>query len=272
MRVSVLVVLLAVLALLSGCETTMPQSAEGGDTVALGGEGDVAIETDALGEDEYEDETETTDLPACDPEPFSGGAECMVSGFADLDGDGTDECIMGFQERATDELGEPQGPAFFELAKWNGDQWGEWFGIPAPGGETFVDEASIAFAGDINDDGIAELGLQYYGFGVSSRPETLYVWQVQSGGVETAIEGGSVDTSSDDGCLVDDIDGNFPGQEIVFAIAQMGDEAHAAAHRYEVVLYGWSDGLYRLVGDSLLDEVFADPLDAIEAYELSQGD
>ena len=207
------------------------------------------------------------ELPACDPQPFAlEGYEVKVAENADLDGDGQDECIVGCQGATVDEVGEPTDPAYFTLAHYADGEWQEWFSIPAPGDERFVDEESVVAAEDLNDDGIVELALQFYGFGVSSRPQTLYVWQITDDGSESAIQGDAVAATSDDGLLVQDIDDRWPGQELVFAIAQMGDEAHAAPHRYKIVVYGWKDALYRKVATATPARKFAGHGAALEAY------
>jgi len=206
-------------------------------------------------------------LPPCGAEVLGdGSSEATVTGYSDLDGDGIIECIMGFQGTETDELGEPIDTAYFQLARWTGAEWEEWFGIPAPGGEKYVDMESIVIAHDINDDGVVELGLQFYGFGVSSRPETFYLWQVGPDGLEEAIEGSCVGTSSDDGLVVQDLVPSYTGEELIFAIAEMGDEAHADAHGYSIHVYAWHRGLYREVDQLIADGVFATPFEAIERH------
>jgi len=207
------------------------------------------------------------EAPPCDAQQFAyEGYEVKTTAYADLDGQGTHECLIGCQGTKTDDLGEPQEPAYFTVARYDGKQWAEWFGIPAPGDERYVDQESVVATEDLNEDGVVELALQYYGFGVSSRPETLYVWRVTGEGLEGAIRGDAVETSSDDGLLIQDVDRRWPGREIVFAIAQIGDEAHAAPHVYRIVVYGWADGLYRKVASSTPRQEYAGSEAALKAY------
>ncbi len=206
-------------------------------------------------------------LSPFDPQQFVlAGYEFRVTAAADLDGDGVEEHIVVSQSAITDELGEPQDPAYFTLAWFDGEKWAEWLSIPAPGDERYVDDESMVAAEDLNDDGVVELALEFYGFGVSSRPETLYVWQVLDEGLEPAIEGEAVETSSDDGLMIEDLDLNYPGRELIFAIMQGGDEAHAAPHRYEIVVYGWAEGMYGPVDRLSPDVQFGGPDAALEAY------
>lgn len=215
-------------------------------------------------EPEKAEETEGEPAPQCPVSEFGDpDSDVALESYVDLDGDGIDECVIGFQARTKDDVGEPVAPAYVELVKWDGSEWTSWFSVPAPGGETFVDEDSLAIAEDINEDGVVELGIQFYHFGVSSRRENLYLWQVKDGGVEPAVEGDVIESTSDDEMLIEDVSASFPGSELVLARALMGDEAHAEPHRYEVSTYAWSSGMYRVVDTVTTEETFADPADAI---------
>ncbi|NSW55957.1 MAG: hypothetical protein HPY44_08090 [Armatimonadetes bacterium] len=214
------------------------------------------------------------DLPPCTAEDFgTEGTTAVFTKYADLDGDGVLDAIMGYRASQTDELDEPVSPAFVELARWTGQEWEEWFGIPAPGGETMLDADSLVVAGDMNDDGIPELGIQFYGFGVSSRPETLYLWQVVDDGLEPGIEGEALDTTSDAGMLIQDVVDYYPGVELVLAEPIMGNEAHAAPHKYSIRLFGSEDGIYRQLQEFRADGLFGSPFDAIQHHidDLSSG-
>jgi len=274
-RVALLLVVCFVLAL-CGCPPQVPRT-EGGTVVEPGSPAGPADSAQADGRDtayQLDAVDSAGELPPCTAEDFGAeGTTPVFTKYADLDGDGVLDAIMGYQASETDELGEPVFPAFVELARWSGQEWEEWFGIPAPGGETMLDADSLVVAGDMNDDGIPELGIQFYGFGVSSRPETLYLWQVVDEGLEPGIEGEALDTTSDAGMLIQDVVDYYPGVELVLAEPIMGDEAHAAPHKYSIRLFGSEDGIYRKMQEFRADGLFDSPFDAIQHHidDLSSG-
>ncbi|HCU37222.1 MAG TPA: hypothetical protein DGT21_17820 [Armatimonadetes bacterium] len=212
-------------------------------------------------------------IPPCMPGDFAIDRFApKVAGHVDLTMDGVDECIVGYQFTEVDDLGEPTEAAYFALLRYDGNtgHWQEWFSIPAPGDERFVDEESILAAGDINDDGIAELMLRYYGFGVSARPETLYIWQIIDDELTDAVAGGCVEMSSDDVVTMGEFGEAFPGPELLLARADMGDEAHADAHHYILKAYGWIGDGYAEVGDARTDTPVADPGAALADWVQAQ--
>lgn len=214
------------------------------------------------------------DIPSCLPGDFAiDRFGPKVAGHVDLTMDGIDECIIGYQFTEVDDLGEPTEAPYFALIRYDTTTgyWQEWFSIPAPGDERFVDEKSILAAGDINDDGIAELMLRYYGFGVSARPETLYIWQIVDGELAEAVDGGCVEMSSDDVVTMGEFGEAFPGPELLFALADTGDEAHADAHHYVLRAYGWIGDAYAEVGDARTDTPVADPGAALDDWVQAQG-
>jgi len=203
----------------------------------------------------------------CDPSQFApDGYEVMTSHNADLDGDGRDECLIGCQYTQTDELGDPKEPAYFTVAQEGDEGWAEWLSIPAPRGETFVDDQSIVAAEDLNGDGAADLLLRFYTFGVSGRGEPLYVWRVTKGGLELEIKGGCAELSSQDGFRLADVDESCPGPELVLAFCRIEDEPNAAPHRYEIEAWGWQDGKYDYVSGGSSTTLYDDPDSALEAF------
>lgn len=200
----------------------------------------------------------TGTVPACNPDTLAiDGYKPVLQQYADLDGDAVDECIIGYQYERTDEMGEPEEIAYLTLAKYRGRKWEEWLSVPAPAGEKYCEEDSLVAARDVNQDGLIELIVRFYGFGVSSRPATVYVWQVAEDGLRPAIESEFVETSSGDKLVLRDVRPELPGDELVFSIAQPGREPATAPHRYRVVVYGWSDGQYRSVWTHTTQEAFA---------------
>ena len=214
-------------------------------------------------------------IPPCMPWDFAIESYApMVAGHADLSMNGIDECIIGYQFIEEDSVGEPTEAAYFALIRYDQslDLWQEWFSIPAPGDERYVDGTSIIEAGDINGDGTAELVLLYHGFGVSSRPETLYVWQIIDGELHDAIARGYIDLTSDDAVAVEDFRSAYPGPEIVLAVADMGDEAHAESHYYNLQAYGWTGSRYDRVHQSRTAEPRVDARSALAEYIDQHGD
>jgi len=211
--------------------------------------------------------TADANIPACSSEQFAiSNYQVAGSDYVDLDMDGLEEFIIGYQYALTDDLGEPKEAAYFTVARWDGEQWQEWFSIPAPGDERYVDDGSIFSAGDINDDGVAELFLRFYGFGVSSRPETVYAWQVTNEGLEAAIPGESIEMSSDDHISLDYVSASHPGLEIIIAFAESGSEAHADAHPYRIEVYGWNGNTYEKISTQPAGRKYPGPEEALIAY------
>lgn len=198
------------------------------------------------------------------------GYAAVVSAQADLDLDGADEHIVGYQCTVTDDLGEPAGPAYFTIARLEEGVWQEWIGVPAPSEETYVDSGSVIATGDINDDGTAELVLRFYSFGVSGRPANIYFWRVMNSDLQPAIVGGVAEMSSHDGFAMHDVDPNCPGPEFLFAWVDIGDEPQAEPHRYSIEVWGWGGKTYDQVGGALPGAVYESPDAAIAAY-LSGG-
>lgn len=195
-------------------------------------------------------------LPKCDPgELAAEGYRATVVRQVDLDGDDVEECIIGYQFSKTDEMDEPVEIAYFAIAKWDGAAWGEWFSIPGPDGEKYCDESGLLAAEDLNGDGVVELVLRFAAYGVSSRPENIYVWQVKDEGLEPAADREPIESSSDEAVAVKDYDLNYPGKEIYLAVPVWAEgEAHLGPHRHDIVTYGWSKGKYRQV------DVFKQPV------------
>ena len=280
MRLAVPVLAILLVALLIGCRSQSPPSPSGGRSPTVVGQtGKLTSEGGAKsrrgGEAPNRRPTPppparhtTAEVPPCDPEAFAlTGYQVMAHASADLDGDGTPEEIIGCQGVQKDELGEPTEPAYFTLARWTASAWEEWLSIPSPGEERFVEEGSIVSTEDLNEDGVVELVLRFCGFGVSSRPEPVYVWRIVNGAAEEAVDGGGVMATSDDGLIIQDMDLNYPGRELIFAFMEWGEgEAHFEPHRYRIAVYGWAKGLYRKV-DSLSPAVkFESPAVALDAY------
>jgi len=212
-------------------------------------------------------------LPKCDTaELAAGGYETTVVHQADLDGDGVKECIIGYQFSRTDEMDEPVEIAYFVIAKWDGAAWGEWFSIPGPDGEKLCDESGLLAAEDLNGDGVVELVLRFAAYGVSSRPENIYVWQVKDEGLQPAADREPIESSSDAAVAIKDYDLNCPGKEIYLAVPVWAEgEAHFGPHRHDILTYGWSKGKYRQV------DVFKQPVKvegadaALDAFFNGQG-
>jgi hypothetical protein len=207
-------------------------------------------------------------LPPCDFSQFAAGPEyaAVVSQAADLLGEGQTVWIIGYKSTHLDELGYPRDVAYFTLARLNASRtgWEEWFSIPAPDGEGAIDEQSIMAVGDINDDGSSELVLRFYGFGVSSRPENTYVFRITEEGSEPASQPFPIEATSDDALTLDDFYREYPGSEFVLARAVMGDEPHAAPHRYRIAVWAWVNGLYRKVKTWDTKRAYRDGILAIE--------
>lgn len=202
-------------------------------------------------DDADEPEAAAADLPACDFYQFSCGGQydAVVSRLADLDGDGVPEWIIGYQCNSFDDLDFPADPAYFTFAKLDsqGRAWTEWFNIPAGDGEGALDEDSIPLAENLSGDGYVEVVLVMYGFGVSSRPENVYVYSIRNGGSEEASRPCPIPTSSDDTIVFADVAPDYPGKELLWAQALPGEEAHAEPHRYRIITLAWLNGLYREV-------------------------
>ena len=241
---------LAVTALLvaaGGCPGTRP--APEPPHVEPPGPGDLGRHDDL--DEPDEPEAADADLPPCDFYPFSCGGQydAVVSRLVDLDGDGVPEWIIGYQCNSFDDLDFPADPAYFTFAKLDAQRqtWEEWFNIPAGDGEGALDEDSIPLAEDLSGDGHVEVVLVMYGFGVSSRPENVYVYSIRNGGSEEASRPCPIPTSSDDTIVFADVDPDYPGKELLWAQALHGDEAHAEPHRYRIITLAWLNGLYREV-------------------------
>ena len=204
---------------------------------------------------------------AFDPaELATDGYKCTFSQSADLDRDGVKEYILGYQFEAAADLGEPKEVAYVTLAKKRGSQWSEWFSIPGPAGEKYCDKNSLVAAADLNKDGVVELVLRFYDFGVSSRPENLYVWQVKKEGLESVADQEPIELSSDDALGAEDTDLAYPGKELLVVVAQMGGEVHSAPHKYKVFTYGWTKGKYWKVASFTFNIKFTSAEKALYAY------
>jgi len=280
MRSAVSVVAILLVALLAGCHSQSASGPSSGSApIVVGQSGKLSSDGDTKSRSGGEAPNRrptppppagrtTAEVPPCDPAAFAQtGYEVMTHASADLDGDGTPEEIIGCQGVQKDELGAPIEPPYFGIARWTGSAWEEWFTIPSSGDEKFLEEGSIVSTEDLNEDGCVELVLRFYGFGVSSRPEPIYVRRIVNGAAEEAVDGGGVMASSDDALTIADMDVNFPGRELIFAFMEWGEgEAHVDAHRYRIAVYGWAKGLYRKV-DSLSPAVkFRSAEAALEAY------
>lgn len=208
------------------------------------------------------------DLPPCDFYLFSCGGQydAVVSRLVDLDGDGVPEWIIGYQCNSFDDLDFPADPAYFAFAKLDaqGRAWKAWFDIPAGDGEGALDEDSIPLAEDLSGDGNVEVVLVMYGFGVSSRPENVYVYSIRNDGAEEASRPSPIPTSSDDTIVFADVAPDYPGKELLWAQALPGEEAHAAPHRYRIITLGWLNGLYRQVDSWATDATYAGGAAALE--------
>jgi hypothetical protein len=185
--------------------------------------------------------------------------------MADLNGDGTDEVLVACQYSATDSVGEPKGAAYIAIARWTGSEWEEWMCIGGESNETIVDDSSFVRAGDLNGDGKPELILRLYGFGVSGRPENVYVLRLLEDQSEPCIVGGMVELTSQDGFVVAEVDSNCPGPELLFANVQPSDGPEAGPHRFAVEAWGWSGDTYDYVSGQTPSKSFASGEDAIKA-------
>lgn len=207
-------------------------------------------------------------LPDCDFSKFAAGPEYtpVVSQAADLfDGKET-VWIIGYKTTQLDELGYPKDVAYFTLARLNASRtgWEEWFSLPAPDGEGEIDERSIMAVGDLNEDGHMELVLRFYGFGVSARPENTYIFRITEEGSQPLSQPFPIEATSDDALTMDDFYREYPGVEFVLARAIMGDEPHAAPHRYRIIVWAWNNGMYRKVKAWDTKRTFPDGILAIE--------
>lgn len=205
-----------------------------------------------------------------DFDKFAAGGQykAVCSEQADLLGDGNFEWIIGYQSAQTDDMGYPKDTAYFTLARYDaakGD-WVEWFSIPSPGNENALDDHSIRWIGDLRGDGKVEIGLVFYGYGVSSRPEPEYIYQITKDGAAVPFtDPFPIDKTSDDALTIDELLPEYPGQELALATAVMGGEAHSAPHRFKVTLFAWTNGLYRPVKSTTTSKSYPNAIAATEA-------
>ncbi len=110
----------------------------------------------------------------------------------------------------------------------------------------------------------------FYGFGVSGRPENIYVWRLftEENELRPAIKGGCAETTNRDGLKFADCDEFCPGPEMVFATMQLGDEAMADAHAYSIEVWGWSEDeeIYDYQSGGTSDTKYDSATDALDAF------
>jgi hypothetical protein len=208
-----------------------------------------------------------TELPGLDPTDFAAeGYEAQAVGEADIDGDGTSEGLLAFQGFEVDDVGEPIRPAYISIVRSDGSSWQEWAKIVGENDERFADNDSLVRAGDINGDGTPELVLRFYGFGVSSRPENVYVYHLADDGTITSVvTGGCAQLTSKDGFVVAEVDGNTPGPELLFAFSQPDQGPEAGPHAFALEVWGWTGAEYEYVSGKTTSEKYASGADAISA-------
>jgi hypothetical protein len=194
------------------------------------------------------------------------GYEAQAVGEADTDGDGTNEGLIAFQYGTVDEVGEPLKVAYVSVVRWDGSAWQEWAMVHGENDERFADNDSLVRAGDINGDGTPELIVRFYGFGVSGRPENVYVYHLADDGTLTSIvQGGCAQLTSKDGFAVADVDKNTPGPELLFAFAQPDQGPEAGPHAFALEVHGWTGSQYEYVSGKTTSEKYASGADAIAA-------
>lgn len=207
------------------------------------------------------------DLPNLDPMEFAAeGYEPTATGEADIDDDGVSEGLVVYQGFEVDSVGEPVRPAYISILRSEGSGWQEWTKIVGENDERFADSDSLVRAGDINGDGTPELILRFFGFGVSSRPENVYVYQLlDDGSVTPVIVGGCVEMTSKDGFVVAEVDSTTPGPELIFALVQPSDGPESDPHRFAVEAWGWNGSEYEYVSGETTSTTYASGSDAIQA-------
>jgi hypothetical protein len=193
------------------------------------------------------------------------GYEAVCSDKGDLLGDGNVEWIVGYQTTRKDDMNYPADPAYFAVVRYDKaqGQWVDWFSLEAPGGEHGLDDKSIRGIGQKQGNQVF-VELMFYGFGVSSRPEPVCLYEITADGAKPATEPFPIAKTSDDVVLSYDVSPNYPGDEEIFAQAVMGSEAHSAAHRYKLTTYGWKGGVYVPVKSQTTDKAYDNGIAAIE--------
>lgn len=193
-----------------------------------------------------------TDLAEVDLSQFAsdGQYDPVTSRQADVDGDGMPEWVALYQCASRDDMGMPTEPPYVQVIGWDERQraWEALYDIPGERQATAVDEASLLAVGNLDGQPGLEVVLRAYGFGVSSRGEYVYIHHLRGESADPAMVPMPLETSSDDTVVLDDARPDLEGEELLVARALLGDEAHAAPHRYLLETYGWQGGFLELMG------------------------
>ncbi len=205
--------------------------------------------------------------PTINIDMFGAGGQykCVRAESFDLLGDGGREWIIGYQDRQTDDLGYPKKKAYFVVARYDESkgEWAKWFTISPPGDEHGLDDRSIRAIGQMQGNQVF-VELMFYGFGVSSRPEPVCLYEITEQGAQPVTKPFPIPKTSDDVVLSYDVSPDSPGDEEIFAQAVMGGEAHAAPHRFKLTTYGWKGGIYAPVKTQTTSKAYENGIAAIE--------
>jgi hypothetical protein len=184
-------------------------------------------------------------VPACDFGRFAAGSEysAVVTREVDLLGDGTPEWLVGYQAPVLDGVPYAGEYAYFTVVRYrpSARKWETWFTMPALEGEGLIDRGSVVRVGDLNGDGIAEIVLRLYGFGISQRPENVYAYSVTDRGARPASRPFPIPVARGDALVFQDCSPRQPGLEMVLA---KGVETRGAPRTrpYRLSVWGWKEG------------------------------
>lgn len=219
------------------------------------------------------------DPPPCDPRPllgrshglgFQGGGKAV---YADVEGDGTPECIMPCSALSWPGWLKAVAP-YFVVAGLSGGGWRERLTIPVPTDPEMaalpgiVEADDVLGVGDVNRDGQPELILRFKRPGASWTYWQAYAWRVSGDRLVPVTANGHMagDGRYGEVCLVE-VDDRCPGPEVVIADGRRADD-YFATHRvvWSIHVHGWRDGAYRPLGTYRPRADHDDGDDAIEAF------
>jgi len=286
MWLRVLTALFMVAVVVVGCSVQEPSPPETGGMTGMTqppqptpeGSSGPAVETEEPRDDEPELGLYTApgELPECGVN-WGTEEESRQMKYADLDGDGTREALVLGKRPKKAGGSEPAGP-LLGIAAWNGEEWDDREKTYLQRGKASIDGDSIAFAYDLNEDGVTELGILVYEPGETVEYRTyLYLYQALEDEIKdvllptmTALLGPGLAGTSDDSITLDDVTDQYPGEEIV--ISQPNSADNEPPYTYDMYVYGWREDHYAPVLRYASDTHFADADEAFTAFDSAEGD